>query len=68
MPYTPPVAPFVNNPDPVGGGVGQPLEADFFSALIAGVDDADTRLTALEANTTGGGGGRAIALNLILGS
>lgn len=68
MPYTPPPAPFVDNADPVGGGEGQSLDATFFTALVAGVDDADSRITTLEAAISGAGGGRAMALNLILGS
>lgn len=50
MPYTPPSQSFQDNTNPVGGGVGQPLDADFFTALVAGVDDADTRITAVEAD------------------
>lgn len=70
MPYTPPAQPFVDNVNPVPPGVGngQPLNANFFTALVAGVDDADTRITAVEATISGAGGGRAMALNLILGS
>lgn len=49
MSYTPPAGDFVNNSSPVGGGAGVALDADFFAALVAGVDDADTRLTAVEA-------------------
>lgn len=57
MAYIPPAKPFQNNPAPVGGGAGGALTADFFNDLVAGVDDADTRLTAI----TPTGGGRAVA-------
>lgn len=46
MPYDPPAGEFVDNASPVGGGTGLSLNAEFFTALVAGVDDADTRITA----------------------
>lgn len=48
MPYTPPGEAFQDNSAPVGGGLGHALDAEFLNAIIAGVDDADSRLTAVE--------------------
>lgn len=48
MSYDPPAQPFQDNTNPIGGGRGQPLDPAFFNNLVAGVDDADTRLTAVE--------------------
>lgn len=48
MSYTPPAAAFVDNSAPVGGGVGPSLSAGFFNTLVAGVKDADNRITALD--------------------
>lgn len=53
MGYTPPAEPFQENTNPIGGGRGQPLDAAFFTALVAGVDDADTRLTTVEGRFAG---------------
>lgn len=52
MTYTPPGQPFVDNSNPIGGGQGGALDAPFFAALVAGVDDADTRITAGDARIT----------------
>lgn len=50
MSYTPPADSFVDNPTPIGGGVGPSLNAAFLNALTAGIVDADTRLGLLERN------------------
>lgn len=54
MSYTPPAAVFINNtsPTPSGAGLGPPLDAGFFNTLVAGVDDADTRVTDAETRIT----------------
>lgn len=47
MTYTPPAQAFVNNNSPIGGGLGQAINADALNGMVAALVEQDTRISVL---------------------